>query len=391
MNKDKYSLSVIVPVYNAEDTIKRCLESILSQTYKDFEVILVDDESTDKSFALCEEYAGKDNRVTVIHIVNSGPFQARKRGAEKATGKILTFSDADDWLEGNAFETAMGLFHEYDPDMLAYTYDCGEGKVEKHLYGEGLYRGEEIRNEIVPGMMYDAACGGRRLNPSLCCKLIKKKLFTRVTESVKDRITLGEDALVTYPAVCLADSVFICNKALYHYSVNDFSCTRTYPLNRIMEVKAFQDNMVRLFDEMDMLAQTRFQIENYVRSFLAMMVRGWYGIEFSPILFAFPYKLVPRGAKVMVYGAGNVGKSYVNELKITGYAEIAGWADQKYDCITEYHDVDITAPEQVKGKEFDLLLIAILDEAVAGEVRAKLVDMGIPEDKILWTKPLCVI
>lgn len=391
MDKINDSLSVIVPIYNAESTLQACLDSILNQSYRDFELILVDDGSTDNSPALCDVYAQSDSRIKVIHIKNSGTFQARKLGVKKAAGEILTFSDADDWLEEDAFEIAMQLFHTYDPDILAYAYDCGEGKVEKHLYKEGLYGKGDIRKQIIPGMMYDAASGKRRLNPSLCCKLIKKKLFIRVAESIQDRITLGEDALITYPAVCLAENIFICNKVLYHYRVHGFSCTRTYPTERITEVKAFQHHMVRLFDEMGILIQTKYQIENYVRSFLAMMVRNWYGIEISPILFAFPYHLISKGARVMIYGAGNVGKSYVNELKLTGYAKIVGWVDRKYDCIKEYHNVNITAPEQIKEKEFDVLLVAVEDEAVSQEVMVNLDAMGIPKDKIIWTKPLCVI
>ena len=391
MNRTSYNLSVIIPVYNAESTLQSCLESILNQSYGNFEVILVDDGSTDSSSELCDAYMQIDSRVTVIHIKNSGIFQARKLGAEKAKGDILTFSDADDWMEKNTFETAILLFGKFDPDILAYTYDCGEGKVEKHLYKEGLYHEEEIRNEIIPGMMYDSACGGRRLNPSLCCKLIKKKLFTSVARSVKDRITLGDDALVTYPAVCLAQSIYICNKVLYHYQVNENSCTHIYPLERVTEIKAFQDNMIRLFDEIDMLVQMRYQIENYVRSFLAVMVRKWYGIELSPSLFSFPYDHISRGAKIMIYGAGNVGRSYVNELKLTGYAKLVGWIDKKYDLIKEYHNVKVTAPEQISEKEFDVLLIAIADEAVSKDIMVSLVDMGISEDKIVWSKPLCII
>lgn len=387
MSKTNCSLSIIVPVYNAEVTLSICIDSILSQSYEDFELILVDDGSTDNSPVLCDEYAQRDSRVKVFHIENSGIFQARKYGAKKASGKILTFSDADDWLEKDAFETAMQLFCRNDPDILAYAYACGEEKVEKHLYKEGLYCKEEIRNQIVPGMMYDSACGGRRLNPSLCCKLIRKKLYTKVAEPVDDRITLGEDALVTYPAVCLAESIFICNKPLYHYSVNPSSCTHNYPLERIAEIRAFQHHMTCIFDELGMLVPMSYQIENYVRSFLVVMVRNWFGIELSPVLFGFPYEIIPKGAKLLIYGAGNVGKSYVNELKHTCYARIAGWADKDYDHIKEYHGESVISPEQIKEKEFDILLIAVRDEKRAKMIEKDLLGLGISEKKITWIEP----
>lgn len=389
MQKYKQVLSVIVPVYNAEATIKRCLESILSQIYKNFELILVDDGSTDQSGRLCEEYAKKDNRINVIHIKNSGPFQARKLGAKKAIGEVLTFADADDWLERDAFAIIMELFCKYDPDILAYTYDYGEG-IEKHLYEERLYCNSEIENEIIPGMMYDSALGRRKLNPSLCCKIIKKKLFKQVTEAVEDRVTLGEDALVTYAAVCMARSIYICNKALYHYSSNEFSCTHIYPMERIIELKAFQDNITRMFEEAGILDKERYQIDNYMRSFIAMMVRNWYGIELSPMSFCIPSRESLKGARVVIYGAGRVGKSYVNELRLTGCASIVGWVDRNYKNMQTYNQVNIIAPDQITKLTFDIILIAVWNDKPANDIKQYLLDMGIPESKIFWKRPISI-
>lgn len=391
MVKRGCNLSVIVPVYNAESTIRDCLESILNQTYHNFELILVDDGSTDKSSSICDEYARKNDRVSVIHIDNSGPFQARKLGAEKAKGEILTFSDADDWLEINTFETVMQIFSECNPDIFAYAYTAGDSIVEKHLYDEKLYCRDEIRDNIIPGMMHDSAIGGRRLNPSLCCKFIKKKLYSQVTESVKDKITLGEDALVTYPAVCMADSIFICNKVLYHYRNNNLSCTHTFPLERILEVKALQNNMVRLFDEMGILDKVEFQIESYIRLFFEMMAKSWYGLELSPITFNFPYQYIAKGSEVFIYGAGSVGKSYINGLKISNYASIAGWADINYEKYKTYNNVNIIAPEVIRERTFDILLIAVWDEKTAYDIKLNLTDMGIPENKVFWIKPIRLI
>lgn len=391
MNRDEERLSVIVPVYNAQATIKHCVESILGQAYKNFELILVDDGSTDNSYAICAAYAGKDPRITAVQIENAGPFQARKAGAEIAKGDILTFSDADDWFEKHAFETAEKLFHRYNPDILAYAYYYDGDKTERHLYEEGLYCGEEIHEKILPGMMYDSLFGGRRLNPSLCCKWIRRELFEKVTKTVKDRITFGEDALVTYPAVCMAERLVISNEALYHYSTNVFSCTHTYPLERITEVKAFQDQIVRLFDGMGLLLQMRYQTENYVRSFFAMMIKHWYGIELSPVIYCFPYNAVSKGARVFVYGAGVVGKSYINGLKLTNYARVAGWADKNYIELKAYNQVEIISPEQIKENTFDVLLIAVRDETAVGEIKKELCSIGIPEGKIIWVRPVHVI
>ena len=106
MNKEPL-LSVVVPVYNVEPYLERCIQSILNQTYKNLEVILVDDGSTDKSGSVCDEYVLQDDRVKVIHKKNGGLVSARKAGAAIATGSYITAVDSDDWIESNMFEEMM--------------------------------------------------------------------------------------------------------------------------------------------------------------------------------------------------------------------------------------------------------------------------------------------
>ncbi len=391
MKKDRAELSVIVPVYNEENRIKICIESILKQSYPYFELILVDDGSSDDSGLVCDEYAKSDNRIKVIHIDNVGPFQARKAGAEKAKGSILTFSDSDDWLEPDAFEIIMQIHQSYGAEIIAYTYFYEDNVGEKNLYQEKLYLKSEIREKIIPGMMFDFPMGMRRLNPSLCCKFIQRDLYMKVTETVKDRITLGEDAMVTYPAVCLAQSLFIYNKPLYHYRNNSSSCTHKFPLQRVDEVRKFQDNMMRLFYEMDMQDVMWHQVESYLRTFISMMIKNWYGIELSAVSFSIPDGMIPKGANVFIYGAGNVGKSYMNELKIKQTAHIVGWADRNYKKLPEYHNEKVIAPELIQEQVFDILLIAINDEEVAYRVKKDLIGMGVAENKIAWMPPIRIM
>lgn len=390
-NKAKSLISVIIPVYNEEKNIRKCLDSVLCQTYEEFELILVDDGSTDKSSSICDEYASKNENVSVVHISNSGIFQARKAGVKRAQGEILTFLDADDWIEYNAFEIAIQVFDEYNPDIFAHAYIDENNYIEENLYEEKFYCRSEIEDKIIPNMMFDTAIGQRRLNPSLCCKYMKKNIYNRVAFPVNDRITLGEDALVTYPAICMAESIYICNKVLYHYSNNNLSCTHTFPIERITQVKAFQQNIIGLFGELNMQEKLNYQVESYLRILLLMMIKNWYGIELSPISFSFPYDCISKKSMVFIYGAGNVGKSYINELKISNYANIAGWSDKNYEKIRSYNNVNIIDPCLIKEIVFDVLLIAVLDEKVANDIKHDLVNMGIDENKIIWKKPVHIV
>ena len=124
-------ISVIVPVYNVEKYLSKCVESILAQTYKDLEIILVDDGSPDNCGAMCDEYAKRDSRVRVIHKENGGVSSARNLGIDAAHGEYICFVDSDDWIETDYFEEAVPLLEKKRPKCLLNNYvtDDGAGKI----------------------------------------------------------------------------------------------------------------------------------------------------------------------------------------------------------------------------------------------------------------------
>jgi len=127
-------LSVIVPVYNVEAYVARCVESILNQTYKNLEVILVDDGATDASGAICDTFAAQDPRVRVIHKENGGLSSARNAGLETATGEYITFVDSDDWIEGDALEKLLAATLEHQVELVVGgRYDVDGKTGEKRL------------------------------------------------------------------------------------------------------------------------------------------------------------------------------------------------------------------------------------------------------------------
>lgn len=387
MNYNKI-ISVIVPVYNTEQYIGQCIESIMNQTYREIELILVDDGSTDSSGSICDKYAITDTRIKVIHIENRGAFQARKVGALEAKGEYLAFSDSDDWLELDAFEKIEQLCRKFTPEIIAYAYMYENNRIVESLYDEKYYTKLAIQNEIINGMMFDSGYGRRRLDPSLCSKFIKRELYVSIANKVNDRITFGDDALIVYPAVFQAESMYITNYALYHYQKNQTSCTHKFPLERIIEVQAFQRNIINIFQEKDCYHVMQYQVEQYVRSFLQMMVKNWYDIDLVSTLFPFPYSIVPVGSKIVIYGAGAVGKSYVNCLKSNKYAEIAGWVDSNFEEMENYNGAYISSPEELCNVKYDFVLIAVFDKETAVEIRKHLMNYDVLDEKIIWAKPV---
>lgn len=149
-------LSVIVPVYNMEKYLEECVESILSQTYKKVELILVDDGSTDTSGMICDKYEEKDSRVKVIHKKNEGPIKARCTGVEAAGGDYVTFVDSDDWIKDNTYERLMEAAEKADVVVSGITIYYNENNMveEAPAVDAGLYERSAIEQLIIPNMLW---------------------------------------------------------------------------------------------------------------------------------------------------------------------------------------------------------------------------------------------
>ena len=208
---NRYALiSVIVPVYNVETYLPRCVDSILAQTYENLEIILVDDGAKDHSGKICNEYAAKDSRIRVIHKPNGGLSSARNEGIEAATGEYLAFVDSDDWIEPDAYEHMLGLMEKYDAKLVcAGRYDVDGATGEKTI---GLCPPKEeciTAEEMVGRIFLWDNC-----DSSACDKLYHRSLLEGF------RYPQGkvcEDVPVTYKIVLQAERVVMCNKPIYNY------------------------------------------------------------------------------------------------------------------------------------------------------------------------------
>ncbi|KHM51277.1 hypothetical protein NZ47_11370 [Anaerovibrio lipolyticus] len=383
-------LSVIVPVYQAVETLERCVSSILVQDVDDIEVILVDDGSSDGSSELCDLLCDEYSNVIVKHIENSGPYQARKQGVLIAKGEVITFVDADDWLEEGAYRKILKVYNENTPDVLLFAYRLGQdGKTVFHEHKDGLYSKDKIENQILSSMMCDVKLGRRRIDPSLCCKLMKKELFLKVTSGVNERIVWGEDAAVAYPMLCAADNIYIYNKAFYHYCVTNASCTQNYPVSRITELQSFK----RVLEEkisLNSKKNFRWQIDSYMRIFLDMLSVNWFGCRRTSQIYSFPFTIIKPRSRVKMFGAGEVGKSYFQTIIQTGYVELTGWYDKNATSIEDFCGERIKSLDELCLADDECILIAASNIKIADDIRADLIKRGIPSDKIIWEKPMII-
>lgn len=209
MNQD-ILISVIVPVYNVEAYLPRCVDSILAQTYSNLEIILVDDGTKDASDIICDEYAKKDARVKVIHKENGGLSSARNAGIDIAKGEYLAFVDSDDWIEPEAYETMLALALESGVKLVcAGRYDVSSGSGEKK---KGLC---PPKQEVIPGeelvrriFLWD------NIDSAAWDKLYHCSLFREIRYPVGKIV---EDVPVTYLIALDAGKACMCSKPVYNY------------------------------------------------------------------------------------------------------------------------------------------------------------------------------
>lgn len=242
MTDTRPDISVIVPVYNAEGYIHRCVDSLLQQTYSNFEIILVDDGSPDGSGAICDEYARKDSRVKVIHKENGGVASARQLGIDNAKGEYTIHADPDDWVEPTMLEQLCNKAKAADADMVICDFwvDCEQ---------QNIYRTQQPTSNSADAVLDDLLFN--RMHGALWNKLIKRDCYSKFNVSFVAGLNYCEDYLVCVKLLQRGIKVAYLNKAFYHYDqiVNSNSITRNYTLKIYRQRVLFIDELKRVLNE----------------------------------------------------------------------------------------------------------------------------------------------
>ena len=213
-------LSIIVPVYKVEKYLPRCIDSILAQTFGDFELILIDDGSPDGCGRICDEYARKDKRIVVIHQKNMGVSAARNAGLDIARGRYIGFVDSDDWIEPQMYEVMMDAIRENGADMAVcgVRYADEDGKFTRaDMLSEGVYSRD--------GLLEDVFAMPNRLGGGCCNKVFDASKIASVRFKVG--MTIAEDALYLFDCFMRIDGAVKIGDALYNVYERCGSATRT--------------------------------------------------------------------------------------------------------------------------------------------------------------------
>lgn len=249
------TFSVIVPIYKVEKYLNQCIESILNQTFGDFELLLIDDGSPDSCPSLCDDYAERDHRISVIHRENGGIVRARETGILAAAGKYICWVDGDDFVSTELLEYLYQIIQSHgEPDMICFDYFRYDENRKPHLKvsgnenspAPGMYCKRRLEQEIYPYMLRDSR---QRFTTTLIYGSVWSKCFKReliTAHYCRDpRLKQGEDAAVVYECLFYANSVFCSDRPLYYY-------------------RQLGDSMIHSYDRM-LLDRSQYKIR-YLRS-----------------------------------------------------------------------------------------------------------------------------
>lgn len=235
------TISIIVPVYKAEVYLKRCVDSLVRQTYENIEIILVDDGSPDGCPALCDTYAQEDSRIRVVHKENGGLVSAWQAGVKASHGEYLCFVDSDDWVETDMLADMSSHISDRKEDAREivccnFVINRADGET-KHYHGlaPGIYEGKRLEGEIKDNLLGHE---NRRISMSRCMKLFSRNLIEDNMKYSNPGITMGEDVNITLSALLDCRRVVIMEDALYyHYFYNETSTVHKYDVGMYEEIR----------------------------------------------------------------------------------------------------------------------------------------------------------
>lgn len=267
---DKIKISVIIPVFKVEKYLSECINSVLNQTLKDIEIILVDDESPDNCPKMCDDYAKVDSRVKVIHKNNAGLGLARNSGLEVANGKYVAFLDSDDIIDLDAYEILYNTAEQNDLDMLCFSYnrfaDNGFKTTLKYDANLEVLKDKMHIRQSALGIFDHAGLTVRPIGGSSCMALFKRSIIEQHhLRFVSEREYISEDFIFTFMFSINSNKVGLLPNTYYHYRLNWNSLTKVVRLDRMAKAELYANYVSSIILKMGFTQQeTRFAIGYYI-------------------------------------------------------------------------------------------------------------------------------
>lgn len=378
-------LSVIVPIYMIDRYVGICIESLLNQTYRNLEIILVDDGSKDRCSEICDLYALKDQRIKVIHKENGGLVSARKAGVLAATGTYIGFVDGDDWVGPGFYQSLYNAISQNDCDVAIAGFSRDLFSQTKSIYNtipSGYYEGNELKKvfgEMISyGKFYRHGISTYHWN-----KLFKREVILKHQLDISDDISIGEDAVVVYAALLDCKRICITDNCAYHYRQREDSMLKSSVdfEKEMIRVKALYRDLSDVVRGKSEKYDLQRQVDDFITG-IFIIRSGGYLNSVDSSLKDFPFGCSLSGKRIVLYGGGTFGQQLMKRLLKDKSCEIAGWIDDDY---WEYRRccLNVDPINSISSLEFDYVIVASLDKEYVSVATRRLMDYGVSEKKVI--------
>ncbi len=378
-------ISVIIPVYNTEKYIGKCLESVTGQTMADLEIICIDDGSTDNSAVVLDAYAHADARIKVIHKKNEGLVSARKAGIREATSKYTAYVDSDDFIEPDMYEKLYTIIERTKSQLVTCGYYLEGGYTTIHLDTvEGGFYEKDRMDFLREHTIYHLKHRETGLRGGLWCKLFSSALLKKVQEEIPDDISIAEDKVCLLRYILECSSVYVLKEPLYHWVIRKDSMSRKsneYRNDYLEKVNKAYNFLMSLYSHPAFTETMRFQAEVYIMELLLLGINKRMGFKNRNMIWIDPdwLKEISFGARVVLYGSGELEEKYRQQLLhlrpdliLTGSVELCGRCEE--DAFFK----------KLKNMDYDYIVIVIKNRGKAEAVRNMLLYRGISDENIIW-------
>lgn len=369
-------ISIIVPVYNAENFLAKCIESVLAQTYQKYELILIDDGSTDSSWKIINTYSDNYEKVKGIRTRNGGPNCARKRGVELASGEFVMFIDADDYVDKSICDQLIQSINIHETDIviprLMKTLDGIDigviGRWPQKKYS-GVFTAE---NMIDLNVFYRA-----NMPLGLVANLYRTRILKKIFEIADQKILFSEDFSCHILALLDSKSVYFLDECLYYYRQNSDSIMHTHKNSNFESEKYLYRFLMPELRKRKVSSKVYKQLEWII--IFSLLVGGYEC--FKEKSFLYPFKNVKRGSKIIIYGAGVFGRSLYDYINQYHLYNMVLWVDKNYEVYQE-EGLPVCEIEKLNDLDYDYIVIALLKIDIAKKVKEELRKKSVNSKKI---------
>lgn len=389
-------ISIIVPVYNAEKYLQKCIESIRVQSYSALQIIMVDDGSTDNSLSICEKYAAIDTRIKVLHQENQGVVSARSYGSKFAKGEYIGFVDADDWVEPNMYELLYNAAHTYNAELVIGGTFLDRGDKSSIDPNRSLQPGvyDKESGILIHNIIYSDDYTMRGISSSLWNKIFKRELILPRLNSIDRATAFSEDELCVYDCIINADRVCVIENPVYHYCRRKDSVTMNSDPDYFFHVNLFYKQLKNVFMQSEDSKLLMEKLNHYIIEMYLKGVNFYSGKcgKVIPIIMPDLKELIDQKCnKVILYGASDTGQDYYRFLQLYSSIQVVAWTEYRWMELKE-QGLPLIDVKCLKDMEYDKVLIAVESRDLATKIAEELSsEYNISNDKFYWKSPIRLV